>query len=45
LFGLTGSYSAVSIGSIVLSLLVGVLNLPIDERPLGRLSADAEAAA
>jgi MFS family permease len=39
LFDLTGSYAPVWIGTIVLSLLAGVLNLPIDERPVARLSA------
>ncbi|HTS53667.1 MAG TPA: MFS transporter [Burkholderiales bacterium] len=44
LFDLTGSYSAVWIGSIGLSLLAGVLNLPIDERPLPHLASEAGAA-
>jgi len=39
LFDLTGSYAPVWIGTIVLSLLAGALNLPIDERPIARLSA------
>jgi MFS family permease len=39
LFDRTGSYALVWIGTIVLSLLAGVLNLPIDERPLARLSS------
>jgi len=38
LFDLTGSYASVWIGTIVLSLLAGALNLPIDERPVARLS-------
>ena len=42
LFDLTGSYAPVWIGTIVLSLLAGVLNLPIDERPVARLSAEGE---
>ena len=41
LFDLTGSYAPVWIGTIVLSLVAGVLNLPIDERPVARLSAEA----
>ena len=44
LFDLTGSYAPVWIGTIVLSLLAGVLNLPIDERPVARLSAEGGAA-
>jgi len=40
LFDLTGSYAPVWIGSVVLSLLAGALNLPIDERPLARLSVE-----
>ena len=44
LFDLTGSYAPVWIGTIVLSLLAGVLNLPIDERPLTRLSVEPGAA-
>ncbi len=43
LFDLTGSYAPVWFGSIVLSLLAGVLNLPIDERPLARVSAEGAA--
>jgi MFS family permease len=39
LFDLTGSYAPVWIGAIVLSLLAGALNLPIDERPVARLSS------
>ncbi len=39
LFDLTGSYAPVWIGTIVLSFLAGALNLPIDERPVARLSS------
>jgi predicted MFS family arabinose efflux permease len=39
LFELTGSYAPAWIGTIVLSLVAGVLNLPIDERPVARLSS------
>jgi MFS family permease len=44
LFDLTGSYGPVWIGSLVLSLLAGALNLPIDERPLARPSIEPAAA-
>jgi len=35
-----GSFLGVWLGSVVLSLLAGALNLPIDERPLARLSVE-----
>ena len=45
LFDLSGSYTPVWIGTIVLSLLAGALNLPIDERPMARLSSAEPGAA
>jgi predicted MFS family arabinose efflux permease len=37
LFDRTGSYDAVWIIAAALGVIAGLLNLPIDERPLGRL--------
>jgi MFS family permease len=39
MFDLTGSYDLVWAGGILLGIAAGVLNLPIDERPLERLEA------
>ena len=41
LFDVTGSYTVVWIASIALAVLAGIINLPIDERPLARLTAEA----
>lgn len=41
LFDLTGSYTLVWIGSIALGVAAALLNLPIDERPVARLSGAA----
>jgi MFS family permease len=41
LFDATGSYNVVWVASIGLAILAGIINLPIDERPIERLSAEA----
>jgi predicted MFS family arabinose efflux permease len=41
LFDATGSYTVVWVASIALAVLAGIINLPIDERPIERLSAEA----
>jgi predicted MFS family arabinose efflux permease len=41
LFDLTGSYTLVWIGSIALGVVAALLNLPIDERPVARVSEAA----
>jgi cyanate permease len=38
LFDLTGSYNLVWMGAIALGVVAGILNLPIDERPLAAVS-------
>jgi len=43
LFDATGSYTVVWAASIALAILAGIINLPIDERPLARLGAEATA--
>jgi MFS family permease len=39
LFDVTGSYTPVWVGAIVLALLAAIVNLPIDERPLPRVAS------
>ena len=39
LFDLTGAYTPVWIGAIVLALLAAIVNLPIDERPVRRVAS------
>ena len=39
LFDLTGAYTPVWIGAIVLALLAAIVNLPIDERPVQRVAS------
>ena len=41
LFDASGSYYPVWMGSIVLGVIAAILNLPIDERPLARVEAQA----
>jgi predicted MFS family arabinose efflux permease len=41
LFDATGSYTVVWVAAIALGILAGIINLPIDERPLARLTAEA----
>src|SRR5581483_3337283 len=41
LFDASGSYYPVWMGSIVLGVVAAILNLPIDERPLARVEAQA----
>ncbi len=41
IFDQTGSYDPMWIAGIVLSLLAGLIHLPINEQPLGRLKASA----
>jgi MFS family permease len=43
LFDVTGSYTPVWIGAIVLALLAAIVNLPIDERPLQRAASPSPA--
>jgi predicted MFS family arabinose efflux permease len=43
LFDLTGSYTPVWIGAIVLALIAAIVNLPIDERPLQRVASPSPA--
>jgi predicted MFS family arabinose efflux permease len=43
LFDLTGSYTPVWIGAIVLALVAAIVNLPIDERPLQRVASPSPA--
>jgi predicted MFS family arabinose efflux permease len=43
LFDVTGSYTPVWIGAIVLALLAAIVNLPIDERPLPRVASPSTA--
>jgi predicted MFS family arabinose efflux permease len=40
LFDATGSYNVVWVASIGLAILAGIINLPIDERPVERVSAE-----
>jgi cyanate permease len=43
LFDVTGSYTPVWVGAIVLALLAAIVNLPIDERPLPRVASPSPA--
>jgi predicted MFS family arabinose efflux permease len=43
LFDATGSYTSIWIASIALGVLAAIINLPIDERPLARVTREAAA--
>jgi predicted MFS family arabinose efflux permease len=43
LFDATGSYTSIWVASIALGILAAIINLPIDERPLARVSREAAA--
>jgi predicted MFS family arabinose efflux permease len=43
LFDATGSYTSIWVASIALGILAAIINLPIDERPLARVTREAAA--